>query len=556
MLFNSYIFIFIFLPVTLIVWFSLNKIKQYKLAEVFLIGMSLWFYAYFNFSYLFIIVGSCLFNFLISYFINRIEKKQFEINYDFNNKSNISANEELVKNSRNSNNTILITSNGNNTSNRKNSRIKIIGIIGIIVNLGILFYYKYFDFFIENINFIFQKDYNLKHILLPLGISFFTFQQLSYVVDRMKGTAPHYEIIDYMSFVTFFPQLIAGPIVLHSELIPQFKDMEKRRFNVDNFTDGCVQAILGLGKKVLLADTLALVVNSAYDNRYYFTTWSAILFILTYAFELYFDFSGYCDIAMGIGKMFNYEIPRNFNYPYHSTSMKEFWNRWHITLGRFFVTYVYIPLGGSRKGTKRKIMNYMAVFLLSGLWHGSSWNYVMWGFLNGLGVIFNNLRANTSQTKVTKLQYEDDCTHKKFENLNFCDLKHFMSWLCTFGYFLFTLFFFRCETMNDVGIVLKGLINPVGVKFVVDMAQYMDIPELYIFKRALEMFAPQLIRGLYLAAYILIMVICTLLLRGKNAEDIVKEGNYTTGKAIGLSIILIWSIISLSGVSTFLYFNF
>ena len=510
MLFNSYLFIFIFLPIVLIVWFSLNKMKMHKIAEIFLIGMSLWFYAYFNFSYLFIIVGSCLFNFLISYFINRIEKKQ---------------------------------------SGNRNSGIKVLGIIGIIANIGILFYYKYFDFFIENVNFIFQKEYNLKHILLPLGISFFTFQQLSYVIDRMKGTAPHYEIIDYMSFVTFFPQLIAGPIVLHSELVPQFKDLEKRKFNVDNFTDGCVQAILGLGKKVLLADTLALVVNGAYNNRYYFTTWSAIIFILAYAFELYFDFSGYCDIAMGIGKMFNYDIPQNFKYPYRSTSMKEFWNRWHITLGRFFTTYVYIPLGGSRKGPKRKIFNYMAVFLLSGLWHGSSWNYVIWGFLNGLGVIFNNLCAD--KKKIEKINNSEKTTEKINDKI-----KHFISWLCTFGYFLFTLIFFRCETMNDVGIVLKGLINPVGVKFVVDMAQYMDIPELYIFKRALEMFAPSMIRNLYLIAFIIVMVICALLLRGKNAEDIVKEGNYTTAKAIGLSIILIWSIISLSGVSTFLYFNF
>ena len=206
----------------LILWFSLNKMKWHKTAEVFLIGMSLWFYAYFNFSYLFIIVGSCLFNFLISYFINRIEKKIFV-------DSTISKLE---------------------SDSYGKLEIKILGILGIIVNLGILFYYKYFDFFIENINYIFQKDYNLKNILLPLGISFFTFQQLSYVIDRMKGTAPHYGLIEYMSFVTFFPQLIAGPIVLHSELIPQFKDMEKRKFNIENFTDGCVQAILGLGKKV------------------------------------------------------------------------------------------------------------------------------------------------------------------------------------------------------------------------------------------------------------------------------------------------------------------
>ena len=494
MLFNSYIFIFIFLPTVLIGWFSLNKMNLHKIAEVFLIGMSLWFYAYFNYSYLFIIVGSCFFNFLISYLINKIEKKK-----------------------------------------------KILGITAIAVNLAILFYYKYFDFFIENINVIFQKDYNLKNILLPLGISFFTFQQLSYVIDRMKGNAPHYGIIEYMSFVTFFPQLIAGPIVLHSEFIPQFKNMEKRKFNMDNFTDGFAQAILGLGKKVLLADTLALVVNRTYDFRYYLTTWSAILFMLTYAFELYFDFSGYCDIAMGIGKMFNYDIPRNFNRPYCSTSIKEFWTRWHMTLNRFFTTYVYIPLGGSRKGIKRKIINIMIVFLLSGLWHGASWTYVIWGLLNGIGVVYNNL-----DIKLKKI-IKNRISEKLFI---------FLSWLCTFSYFVFSLLFFRCENLNDVGIVIRGLCNPVGVKFVVDMAQYMDIPELYIFKRALEIVAPSLIRGFYFVSYILIMIISALLLRGKNAEEMVKEGKYTIGKAIILSIILIWSIISLSGVSTFLYFNF
>ena len=493
MLFNSYIFLFIFLPTVLIGWFSLNKFNLHKIAEIFLIGMSLWFYAYFNYSYLFIIVGSCLFNFLISYLINRVKKK------------------------------------------------KILGITGIIVNLSILFYYKYFDFFIENINFLFQKDYNLKHILLPLGISFFTFQQLSYIIDRMRGDAPHYGLIEYMSFVTFFPQLIAGPIVLHSEYIPQFKNLEKRKFNADNFTDGCVQTILGLGKKILLADTLALVVNNTYDYRYYLTTWSAILFMVTYLFELYFDFSGYCDIAMGIGKMFNFAIPRNFNRPYSSTSIKEFWNRWHITLNRFFTTYVYIPLGGSRKGTKRKLNNIMIVFLLSGLWHGASWNFVIWGLLNGLGVIYNNLDLKIKKLLRIKI------FPKSFQ---------FLSWLCTFSYLLFSFIFFRCETLNDVGIVLRGFSNPVGIKFVVDMAQYMDIPELYIFKRALEMIAPSLIRGLYLTAYIVIMIVSALLLRGKNAETIVKEGKYTTGKAIIFSIILIWSVISLSGVSTFLYFNF
>lgn len=408
---------------------------------------------------------------------------------------------------------------------------KRIGIFGIIGNLGILFYYKYFDFFIENINFLFKKDIPLFHILLPLGISFFTFQQLSYIIDRMKGEAVHYELLDYLSFVTFFPQLIAGPIVLHTELVPQFQDKNKRRFNVENFTDGCVQAILGLGKKVLIADTLALVVNNTYDYRYYLTTWSAIVFILAYAFELYFDFSGYCDIAMGVGKMFNFDIPANFESPYRSHSIKEFWNRWHMTLSRFFITYVYIPLGGSRRGKRRQIVNIMIVFLLSGLWHGASWNYVMWGLLNGFGVVLSSLRKEPSRHK-------------------------FLSWLITFSYFLFTLIFFRSESMKDVGIILRGLTNPVGIKFIYDMASSMNIPELYIFKQIFQMFLPQYQGLVYLIAFILLMILCIFLLRGKNPEKIVSEGKYNTKMAIILAVIFIWSVISLSGVSTFLYFNF
>ena len=486
MLFNSYIFIFVFLPIVLLGWFGLNKIKLQKEAEIFLVGMSLWFYAYFNYSYFFIIVGSCIFNFIYSGVIEKIKKDIYK---------------------------------------------KILGFFAVIVNLGVLFYYKYFDFFIENINAVFHTDYNLLNIMLPLGISFFTFQQLSYVIDRLKGEAPHYHLVEYLSFVTFFPQLIAGPIVLHDEFIPQWKNPQNRKFNVENFTDGCVQSILGLGKKVLLADTLGMVVNQAYFNRYYFTTWSAILFILAYAFELYFDFSGYCDIAMGIGKMFNFTIPRNFNYPYLSSSMKEFWNNWHITLSRFFVKYVYIPLGGGKKGVLRKHGNTMIVFLLSGLWHGANWNYIWWGFLNGLGVIYNNIRKKELKNKK-------------------------LSWLFTFSYFLFTLIFFRSESMEDVRIILRGLCNPVGVKFVYDMANFMDIPELYIFQQAFDMIYPKATGFIYLTAFFVVMILCIFLIRGKNAETIVKEGNYSKKMAVMLAVIFIWSVISLSGVSTFLYFNF
>ncbi|MGL5260605.1 MAG: MBOAT family O-acyltransferase [Lachnospiraceae bacterium] len=483
MLFNSYIFIFLFLPMILLGWFFLNKINQDKLSNVYLFVMSLWFYAYFNTNYLFIILISCIINFIIS--------KSMDI---FSNK-------------------------------------RMIGFIGVAFNLGILFYFKYYDFFIENMNVLFNESFALKHIVLPLGISFFTFQQISYIIDRSKSLAPHYSFLEYGMFVTFFPQLVAGPIVLHSELIPQFRDKEKRKFDTRNFTDGCAQFIIGLSKKVLLADTLGLVVNNAYHARYYFTTWSAVLFIVAFAFELYFDFSGYCDMALGIGKMFNFSIPRNFNSPYKANSIKDFWNRWHMTLYRFFLTYVYIPLGGGKKGKLYKIRNTIIVFLLSGFWHGASWTYVIWGGLNGLGVSIEQVI-------------------KKKEK------KSFFHWLYTFSFVLFTFIFFRSESVEDAFIIIKGLFNPFGFKFAIDMAQYMKIPELYFIEQVLKIIAPTMIRGFYFIAFLVILLISSIIIKGRNIEEILKERINTNKFAILLGILFTWSVISLSGVSTFLYFDF
>ena len=224
MLFNSYIFIFIFLPLALLGWYGLNRIKKYETAKVFLTGMSLWFYGYFNTYYLFIIIASILINYFISY---------------------------------------LLTFSKTKTTRQ-------IGLFaGTGINLAILFYFKYFDFFIENINYLFRWDFNLKHILLPLGISFFTFQQLSFIIDRCTGKAEHYSFTNYSAFVTFFPQLIAGPIVLYKEIIPQFDDLQKRKFNIDNFAKGISLFVLGLGKKVLLADTLALATNFGFEQTYF-----------------------------------------------------------------------------------------------------------------------------------------------------------------------------------------------------------------------------------------------------------------------------------------------
>ena len=351
MLFNSYIFIFIFLPAVLLGWYGLNRCRQYKLANLFLAGMSLWFYGYFNVYYLAIILSSICLNYILSFLLTLVPAD----------------------------------------SPRSRPLYRIGLWTGVFLNLGILFYFKYYDFFIENINYAFHTDYTLKHILLPLGISFFTFQQLSFVIDRCLGKSEHYSFLNYITFVTFFPQLIAGPIVLYKEMIPQFEDISRRRFDFSSFSRGICLFVLGLSKKVLLADTFALVVNYGFAQTFSLDSVSTVAVILSYTFELYFDFSGYSDMATGLGKMFNIELPVNFNAPYRSCSMKEFWQRWHITLSRFFITYVYIPLGGSRKGRARMLLNTFLVFLLSGLWHGAAWTYVAWGAMQGLLVVWDNL---------------------------------------------------------------------------------------------------------------------------------------------------------------------
>ena len=346
MLFNSYIFIFIFLPLTLIGWYFLNGRGFYQTATCFLAAMSLWFYGYFNPRYLGIILASILGNYLLSF---------------------------------------LLTFSKTRLSDR------IFLLVGLAFNLGFLFYFKYYDFFFENINAVFHTNVAMRNILLPLGISFFTFQQVSFIVDRCQHKAEHYPFIDYVTFVTFFPQLVAGPIVLYKEMMPQFADKSLRRFNQENFAKGIALFTLGLSKKVLLADVLALPVNYGFTNTAFLDSPSTLLVILAYTFEIYFDFSGYSDMAIGLGLLFNIRLPVNFNSPYKACTVKELWQRWHITLSRFFIQYVYIPLGGSRKGKVRTLINTFLVFFLSGLWHGANWTYVAWGSMQGLLVVFDNL---------------------------------------------------------------------------------------------------------------------------------------------------------------------
>lgn len=477
MLFNSYIFILAFLPATLLGYFGLGRLfKRLPLGKVWLVGCSLVFYAYFNVKYLPIIVLSILVNYALSQ--------------------------------------------GMLTAQKRGLR-RVLLAVGLAGNLGVLGYYKYYDFFVQNLNALAGTSFVLHRIMLPLGISFFTFQQLSYVIDSYRRTVPRYGLLDYALFVTFFPQLIAGPIVLHSEIVPQFEDPGNRSFRFENFAPGLYAFALGLFKKVIVADTFAKVAEWGFGAGQALNTPEAWFVALAFAFQLYFDFSGYCDMAMGLGRMFNIRIPQNFNSPYKAQNIKEFWQRWHITLNRFFTNYIYFPLGGSRKGLPRTCLNLMVVFLVSGLWHGAGWLFILWGALHGLmSVLYRIFR-------------------KQFDGLHPA-----LSWLITFLFVVVAWVFFRAETMESALTVLRGM-------FTMNFgALSSSITNVFTLPMGLHPGYNAIVTEIWYALALFAV------LGLPNTFELTDRFQPTFGRAILTVALLVVSILSLSGVSVFLYYNF
>ena len=486
MLFNSYIFIFMFLPITLLGYYGCNHYRKYEMGKLWLTLMSLWFYGYFNPSYLLIIISSIIINFMVykGILYTRGTKKQ-----------------------------------------------KAIMLLGVFFNLGLIFYYKYFDFFIENVNTVFGSDYTLYHILLPLGISFFTFQQISFIVDTYRGQVGVYSFIDYALFVTFFPQLIAGPIVTHAEMIPQFQDRQKKFINIELCTKGMLIFILGLAKKVLLADTFGKGVDWGYANIPSLDATNTILVMLFYALQLYFDFSGYCDMARGIGYFFGVEIPINFHSPYKAVDIVDFWKRWHITLNRFMTQYVYIPLGGNRKGKVRTYLNLFAIFLVSGIWHGAAWTYIVWGVMHGIVYVLTRVCWKWV-VKVPKL------------------IRQFV----TFVFFNISIVYFHAASIAQANQMMAQLGKHQFGKVNLQLMENLNMDEFWYVLKILH-----LDQGTYSKAYVglgLLFVSLLLVFCGKNVNELAESFQPKAWNAVALTGLLIWCVISLSGVSTFLYFNF
>ncbi|WP_428406966.1 MBOAT family O-acyltransferase [Hyphococcus sp.] len=349
MVFSSFEFIFLFLPVAYGVLLALTHYRASRWAIIWLIGASLFFYGYWAPIYLILIVLSILANFAAGYFLD--------------------PERETPKQQR-----------------------RAYLIAAVAANLLLLGYFKYLVFFADTLRALKVADFDIGPIILPIGISFFTFQQISYQVDRYLGKVGNKSFLNYALFVVYFPQLIAGPIVHHKEMLDQFQEGRGFRLSFDNLSYGTTYFVLGLAKKTLLADPLAVHANAIFaaaERGVALTTADAWTGALAYTGQLYFDFAGYSSMAIGLAAMIGVKLPLNFNSPYKSLSIQEFWRRWHITLSRFLRDYLYIPLGGNRHGEVRRLLNLMLTMLIGGLWHGAAWTFVVWGGLHGAYLVVN-----------------------------------------------------------------------------------------------------------------------------------------------------------------------
>jgi alginate O-acetyltransferase complex protein AlgI len=490
-LFNSYTFIFLFLPITFAVYFWLNKKRLTQASKGWMVFASLFFYSWWNILYLPLILGSILFNFTVGSAISRI-------------------------------NTVHL-------STKKEVSGKTLLAFGVISNVLLLGYFKYMDFFITNANTVVGTHWELMHIILPLGISFFTFTQIAYLVDAYRNEVKEMDYLNYTLFVTFFPHLLAGPILHHKEMMPQFDALRNKVINYKNLSAGIFLFSIGLFKKVVIADAFAEWANAGFQTTEALNFFEAWATSLSYTFQLYFDFSGYTDMALAVALMFNIKLPINFNSPYKALNIQDFWRRWHITLSRFLRDYIYIPLGGNRNGELRTYSNLFAVFLIGGLWHGASWMFVIWGALHGIAIV----------------------VHRAWQQMG-KKMNTVLAWFITFNFINFTWIFFRAKDWTQANHILEAMLG--GNKLI--------FPEKYV-----KYFAFLQIKMAHLGTvyahldgrpkttvYILLALIITLAL--KNSTQQKENFKLSYFNLLFTLAIFLTAVSMMSRVTEFLYFNF
>ncbi len=465
MVFSSYKFIFLFLPVTAIGYAILKKIKKPNVIKLWLIAASVVFYSWGQISFLPVFLSTLLLNYVFIKIIGSTEKRFTR--------------------------TLFL-------------------VLGILEGLSLLFFYKYFNFTLYTMNRFFGADFLLREIILPLGISFYTFQIMTYLIDVYKKEAPVYPVMDYLLYVTFFPQLIVGPIVRHSQFMPQLETDSVLKSNKERIAKGIVIFSIGCAKKILIADPLITYALSYYgaDGG---STLQAWLATLSYTFAYYFDFSGYSDMAVGLGNFFNITLPFNFNSPYKARNMADFWRRWNISVSNFFDDYVFRSIFRFGDRSIKLILATLITFLVSGIWHGAGWNYILWGIANGILVACVNL-ATLHRIKLPSIiayPLTGICivlTRVLFDSRSFTQIKQTFS----------LMFSLSAETLSQIPQFLSENVETAA----------------------------------------LILLSCIICWVFKNTREIEKSFKLTPKWAIFSALLIVLSLMNMGKVSNFLYFDF
>ncbi len=411
---------------------------------------------------------------------------------------------------------------------------KLLLAVGVIANIGLLIYCRYLAYIEELLGQAGVGSFTFKAIVVPVGISYFTFSQIAYLVDTYRDPSISYSFLDYSLFVTFFPKISVGPIALCSEMIPQFNEEGRKQINYDNMAKGFYRFTLGLAKKLLLADNLGKFVDIGYANIINMTSGDAILIVLSYTLQIFFDFSGYCDLASGMCLMLGMDLCENFDAPYRSLSIVEFWKRWHITLTRFFRNYLYIPLGGNRKGKFRTYLNNMLIFLISGLWHGAATHFVLWGALHGVGMIISRLIS-----KVTE------------------KIPRFIRWFATFAFVNIAWVFFRAESVTMALELLEKVFTG-GFKALNASLIAACIPtEFQLIQWLILKAAPEATFTSGCIIWILLVAVGLYFSTFAKTTRERCDAFVASRKKIAVTVLLfVWSVLSLSEVAEFIYVNF
>lgn len=516
MLFNSYTFIFAFLPVAWLAYAAALRIG-WPLASPVLALASLVFYGWWDVRFLPLLLGSMLVNFILGRAIEAARTRP--------------------------------------------PAARLWLIVGVVFNLGLLGVFKYTDFLLGSLAAVSGTDLPLLGLVLPIGISFFTFQQIAYLVDVRQGLSERYRLSDYAVFVTFFPQLIAGPIVHHREMMPQFA--KGRTILAEDVALGLSIFIAGLFKKVVIADNLAAFASpvfAAADAGAEVSMAEAWGAALAYTFQLYFDFSGYSDMAIGLARLFGIRLPLNFLSPYKATSIIDFWRRWHITLSRFLRDYLYIPLGGNRLGPERRYVNLLATMLLGGLWHGAGWGFVLWGGLHGVYLVLNHaLLAAARKSRALALLVS----------------QRWLGWGVTFLAVVFAWVFFRATTLEGALEITHAMLGGDGLSLPAEFAARLGgLPERL--GLAFEDRPAHIALGAWARTGVpFLLVAAALAFLGPNTAQIFLRGDPFYGQdaepaprvaalrwhpgvaqAVAVSVLFIASLLFASTISEFLYFQF